>query len=410
MKILLVDDSKSARYALRLQLQKQGAEVEMAESAEDAFEKLKAALPDAILMDHMMPGLNGFEALDVIRDNPRTAAIPVIMCTSHEELEFVATAEKKGVFGILPKSAAPELLPGMLERLQADLTAQAATATATTAAPPVMPTSTPMPTPTPAPAAAPPPVTTAAPSVSDATLTQLIDAQLQAQVPALVAPLLETLRGDLNALIRSETERLTATQQAAEPAVPSLSEAAITQLIATQLQAQVPSLVAPLLETLRGDLNALIRSETERLSAAQHTAELASKPIAPPTPTMADLQAISTRLATETLPDLIKRALQAERVQTQEWVEKRLDEVTAHSAASEAQERLDADDIARKAVAIARRESQEAINAALDKALQSIQSLEQRLPALGPVYAFIVFAAVIGLGAAGAVYYLLSAV
>lgn len=407
MKILLVDDSKSARYALRLQLQKQGAEVEMAESAEDAFEKLKAALPDAILMDHMMPGLNGFEALDVIRDNPRTAAIPVIMCTSHEEPEFVATAEKKGVFGILPKSAAPELLPGMLERLQADLTAQAATATA--AAPPVMPISTPMPTPTPAPAA-PPPVVTAAPSVSDATLTQLIDAQLQAQVPALVAPLLETLRGDLNALIRSETERLTATQQAAEPAAPSLSEAAITQLIATQLQAQVPSLVAPLLETLRGDLNALIRSETERLSAAQHTAELASKPIAPPTPTMADLQAISTRLATETLPDLIKRALQAERVQTQEWVEKRLDEVTAHSAASEAQERLDADDIARKAVAIARRESQEAINAALDKALQSIQSLEQRLPALGPVYAFIVFAAVIGLGAAGAVYYLLSAV
>ncbi|SDY07985.1 Response regulator receiver domain-containing protein [Allochromatium warmingii] len=406
MKILLVDDSKSARYALRLQLQKQGAEVEMAESAEDAFEKLKAALPDAILMDHMMPGLNGFEALDVIRDNPRTAAIPVIMCTSHEEPEFVATAEKKGVFGILPKSAAPELLPGMLERLQADLTAQAATA----AAPPVMPTSTPMPTPTPAPAAAPMPVATAAPSVSDATLTQLIDAQLQAQVPALVAPLLETLRGDLNALIRSETERLTATQQATEPAAPSLSEAALTQLIATQLQAQVPSLVAPLLETLRGDLNALIRSETERLSAAQHTAELASKPIAPPTPTMADLQAISTRLATETLPDLIKRALQAERVQTQEWVEKRLDEVTAHSAASEAQERLDADDIARKAVAIARRESQEAINAALEKALQSIQSLEQRLPALGPVYAFIVFAAVIGLGAAGAVYYLLSAV
>jgi CheY-like chemotaxis protein len=125
MKILLVDDSKSARYALRLQLQKQGAEVEMAESAEAAFEKLKGALPDAILMDHMMPGLNGFEALEVIREDPRTAAIPVIMCTSHEEPEFVATAQKKGVFGILPKSAAPELLPEMMARLQAEFGAGA---------------------------------------------------------------------------------------------------------------------------------------------------------------------------------------------------------------------------------------------------------------------------------------------
>jgi CheY-like chemotaxis protein len=147
MKILLVDDSKSARYALRLQLQKQGAEVEMAESAEAAFEKLKGELPDAILMDHMMPGLNGFEALEVIREDPRTAAIPVIMCTSHEEPEFVATAQKKGVFGILPKSAAPELLPEMMARLQTELSAAV---------------STPAPTPAPAPAAeknaAPPPV------------------------------------------------------------------------------------------------------------------------------------------------------------------------------------------------------------------------------------------------------------
>ena len=82
MKILLVDDSKSARYALRLQLQRCGAEVETAASAEAAFELLRGNLPDAILMDHMMPGLNGFQATRAITKDEETKHIPVIMCTT----------------------------------------------------------------------------------------------------------------------------------------------------------------------------------------------------------------------------------------------------------------------------------------------------------------------------------------
>lgn len=334
MKILLVDDSKSARYALRLQLQKQGAEVEMAESAEAAFEKLKGELPDAILMDHMMPGLNGFEALEIIRDDPRTAAIPVIMCTSHEEPEFVATAQKKGVFGILPKSAAPELLPEMMARLQAELSTAVRT---------------PAPTPAPAPAAEKP---------------------------------------------------------AAPPAIPpGLSEDAIIKLFESRLEERLPRLLSPMVDELRRDLSEVVLSETKRLIEERQAAEQSARQAVP---TMADLQAISTRLATETLPDLIKRALQTERVQLQEWVDKRVGESLAQTTASEAQERSDADEIARKAVAMARRESKEAVEAALATAQQSIQSLEQRLPSLGPVYALIVLAIVLGLGAAGAVYSLLA--
>lgn len=342
MKILLVDDSKSARYALRLQLQKQGAEVEMAESAEAAFEMLKGELPDAILMDHMMPGLNGFEALEIIREDPRTAAIPVIMCTSHEEPEFVATAQKKGVFGILPKSAAPELLPEMMARLQAELSAAITI---------------PRPTPAPAPVAE----KTAAP--------------LPAAPP--VAP-------------------------------PGLSEDAVIKLFESRLEERLPRLLSPMVDELRRDLSEVILSETKRLIEERHTAEQSARQAIPPQPTMADLQAISTRLATETLPDLIKRALQTERVQLQEWVDKRIGEAQAQSAVSGDQERSDADEIARKAVAMARRESKEAVDAALATAQQSIQSLEQRLPSLGPVYALIVLAIVLGLGAAGAVYYLLA--
>ncbi|MCK7576155.1 MAG: response regulator [Chromatiales bacterium] len=311
MKILLVDDSKSARYALRLQLQKQGAEVEMAESAEAAFEKLKGELPDAILMDHMMPGLNGFEALDVIREDPRTAAIPVIMCTSHEEPEFVATAQKKGVFGILPKSAAPDLLPEMMSRLQAELGAA--------------------------------PV---------------------AEKPIAAAPL--------------------AALPSTAPAVPpGVSEDAVIKLFESRLEERLPRLLSPMVDELRRDLSELVLNETKRLIEERQTAEQSARQSVPPQPTMADLQAISTRLATETLPDLIKRSIQTERAQFQEWVDRRVGEALAQSATSEDQERADADEIARKAVAMARRESKEAVDAALATAQQSIQSLEQEDPVPG---------------------------
>ncbi len=137
IKILLVDDSKSARYALRLQLQRQGAEVETADSAESALERVKQSPPDAVFMDHTMPGMNGFEALEILKADARTAHIPVVMCTSNEEPEFMAQARRKGALDILAKSASPEKLTALLARLQDAVGAAAAppAAAAATAAP-----------------------------------------------------------------------------------------------------------------------------------------------------------------------------------------------------------------------------------------------------------------------------------
>ncbi|NEX20439.1 response regulator [Thiorhodococcus mannitoliphagus] len=329
MKILLVDDSKSARYALRLQLQRHGVEVDTAESAEAAFVKLKGALPDAIFMDHMMPGLNGFEALEVIREDSHTSNIPVVMCTSHEEPEFVAQAKKKGVFGILPKSAAPELLPEMLEKLQSALG-----------------------------------VSTAAPEPAAPTTSKV-------------------------------------------EAAAGLSDEAIIKIVDGRLEARLSKILPALIEELRRDLSEGILNETQRILDERAAAEQAAKRKAAPQPSMADLQAISTRIATETVPDLIKRGLQAERTQIMEIVDKRLRDAlpktgSGHNAAQEGE------DIAAKAVAMARRESQEAIDTALATSRESIQAVELSLQkAKGTIFGLIALAAILGIGAAGAVFVLL---
>jgi CheY-like chemotaxis protein len=118
LKILLVDDSKSARYALRLQLQQHNVMVETADAAESALERVRQSPPDAIFMDHTMPGMSGFEALDILKTSPATAHIPVVICISHQSPELITQAKKKGAFDILSKTTAPEALEKLLDRLQ----------------------------------------------------------------------------------------------------------------------------------------------------------------------------------------------------------------------------------------------------------------------------------------------------
>lgn len=117
-KILVVDDSKSARYSLRLLLQKHDYEVDTAESAENALEKIQADPPHAIFMDHLMPGMNGFEALEVLKGDPRTAHIPVVMCTSNDDEPYQRQARDKGALDILPKPAPSDKLKAILQTVE----------------------------------------------------------------------------------------------------------------------------------------------------------------------------------------------------------------------------------------------------------------------------------------------------
>jgi CheY-like chemotaxis protein len=104
---LVVDDSKSARVILSRMLEKYDIEVDMADSAEQAIEYLNHDRPDAIFMDHLMPGMDGLQAVKAIKGNPQTAMIPIMMYTSQEGELYVGQARALGAMGVLPKQVRP---------------------------------------------------------------------------------------------------------------------------------------------------------------------------------------------------------------------------------------------------------------------------------------------------------------
>ena len=81
-KILVVDDSPTERHLLIELLTKNGYQVITAESGEESIEKAKSESPDLVLMDVVMPGLNGFQATRTLTRDDATKHIPVIVCTS----------------------------------------------------------------------------------------------------------------------------------------------------------------------------------------------------------------------------------------------------------------------------------------------------------------------------------------
>jgi len=115
---LIVDDSKTARYALRNLLDKQQYTADMVESAEQALDYLRERLPDLIFMDHIMPGMDGFQAVKAIKSHQDTAAIPIVMYTSTQGKVYFGQARALGAADVMTKPASAEELAAMLLRLE----------------------------------------------------------------------------------------------------------------------------------------------------------------------------------------------------------------------------------------------------------------------------------------------------
>src|SRR5678815_2589193 len=115
---LVVDDSKSARAFLSRILEKHLLDVDCVVSAEEAIDYLTRHRPDVIFMDHLMPGMDGFQAVQSIKNNPRTSAIPILMYTSQEGELYAGQARALGAAGVLPKQIKQADVTRMLFQLQ----------------------------------------------------------------------------------------------------------------------------------------------------------------------------------------------------------------------------------------------------------------------------------------------------
>jgi CheY-like chemotaxis protein len=102
-KILVADDDAGVRDLCRTVLANEGFQVQEAENAPACLSNVRRDPPDLILLDWMMPGLDGMDALRALKANPRTREIPVVMLTALDGLPEITVATYNGADGYITK-------------------------------------------------------------------------------------------------------------------------------------------------------------------------------------------------------------------------------------------------------------------------------------------------------------------
>ena len=108
--VLIVDDDERLREYVRVNLEAEGYEVREAGSAEEGLTALGERSPDLILLDVMMPQVDGWETLRRIQEHTGVGAIPVIMFSGKVDEQSAAEAQTRGVQGFIGKPFDPRSL------------------------------------------------------------------------------------------------------------------------------------------------------------------------------------------------------------------------------------------------------------------------------------------------------------
>lgn len=121
-RVLIVDDSPSQLMAMKKIMEKLGHEVISAEDGAQGVEVAKRELPDLILMDVVMPNLNGFQATRSISKEPATAHIPIVLVTTKDQVTDKVWGLRQGAKAYLTKPVNEAALVALVRDLLAGVT------------------------------------------------------------------------------------------------------------------------------------------------------------------------------------------------------------------------------------------------------------------------------------------------
>ncbi|MDY6798147.1 MAG: response regulator, partial [Pseudomonadota bacterium] len=107
---LIVDDSSTARIILARLLERADISTKGVASAEEAFTRLQNETFDIIFLDHLLPGMDGFQALEKLKSQSDTREIPVFMYTSQNAERYLQEAKARGAAGVIGKQVDREHL------------------------------------------------------------------------------------------------------------------------------------------------------------------------------------------------------------------------------------------------------------------------------------------------------------
>ena len=105
--VLIVEDSPSVRRLIEVSVRPLGVKIIAAEDGLAGLEMARSEMPDVILLDIGLPGIDGWEVLRELRSDPITADISVIIVTAHAQPEVAAAAERRGADGFITKPFRP---------------------------------------------------------------------------------------------------------------------------------------------------------------------------------------------------------------------------------------------------------------------------------------------------------------
>jgi twitching motility two-component system response regulator PilH len=109
-RVLIVDDSPTETFTLKSMLEAKGFEVLTAENGAYGVGLAREELPDVVLMDIVMPGLNGFQATRQLTKDEKTAHIPVVIVTTKDQETDKVWGQRQGARGYLVKPVTEDQL------------------------------------------------------------------------------------------------------------------------------------------------------------------------------------------------------------------------------------------------------------------------------------------------------------